>query len=187
MLRDEDARQELISRFQRASKSEAKKVYTKYRDVSKVEYNDLYSACLLAFASAIKTYDGTPGFYSKWKTIASREMIDEVVRFSVEFSSNLSYSEIVIGEDNDIDHFFAGDDDVATSVSANSLYEQVVEILANPKYRISNEDRVVFMCYIHNFSFTEIGKIFNLKYATVRSKVVRITDKLKTILNNTKD
>ena len=187
LKQNEDAKRELITRFQRASMAEAKETYLKYRDISKVDYNDLYATCLCAFVSALKTYDGTPGFYSKWRTIASREMIEEVVKYSISFSSDLVYTEIVIGEDNDLDRFFAGNDDIVSDVSYASLYDQVVSILANPKYEFTNEEKEMFIYYIHDFSFAEIGRKFNIKYATARTKVLRIVERIKTILNNSKD
>ena len=117
----------------------------------------------------------------------SREMIEEVVKYSISFSSDLVYTEIVIGEDNDLDRFFAGNDDIVSDVSYASLYDQVVSILANPKYEFTNEEKEMFIYYIHDFSFAEIGRKFNIKYATARTKVLRIVERIKTILNNTKD
>ena len=173
---------ELIARFDRISKSEASEIYRKFKDTSRVEYYDLYAVCMFTFISAQKKYKGNGGFYSFWKTSAHRRMIEEVKRYSVNLASNSTFSEVIIGEDNNIDLVIAGDDDISSEVSRSTLFDQLNYIASNPEYKVSEQDVDMLICYLNGISIKEIAEKMNARYSSVRLRIVKVINIFRSIL-----
>ena len=183
---DDDAFKELFKRINRAAIIEANHIYIKYKDVSRIEKQDLVATAMCSFMKAIQKYGFNGGFYSFWKKIATQDMIESVVSYSVLFSSNMLYKEVTLGEENGVDTFFASDDDIKEGVSQNELYEKALEALNNPKNNFTEENKHMLILFIHGYSYKEIGELTGYSYFKVRCRVTKLIERLKIILNNYK-
>ena len=174
-----EAMKELYLRFDYASRLEAKRFYERYKDIPGVEYEDLHSICIEALFTAVKRYRRKNGFYSLWKKITKNLMTEEIVRITKGFSNSIVYQDMIIGENNELELQLACDDDVPKDVSNTILFDQVMEILDNPKYKVAEEDRKMFICFIHDFSIAEISKEFGVTYGVARLRIRKVIKLLK--------
>ena len=183
---DTSATNELLKRFRKLSYIEAREILEKYQDISKVELKDLIQVCMLSLVIALKQFNGKKGFYSYWKIIATHNMLDEVKCYS----TLISGSGFRIKEaryEVDFDSFVASSEDVIKSTDELTLLKRVMDIFEQSEYGFTDSEIRLFINYIHGFSLSELAEKYDLKYATVRQRIKRIIEKLRTILKYSKE
>ena len=157
-------------------------MYKQYKDTARVEIQDLQSIGMIAFLNAVQLFNSDNGFYSFWKSIACRDMSEEIKSNSIRLGSNGLFSDTCIGEENDLDMLVADGEDISHEINKGTITEQVIDILFDPQYKIHEKDAAIFLLYINGYSITEIAEQYNIKYASAWHRIKRIIHILRSIL-----
>ncbi len=182
-----EATDELIKRFERYSRKEAAAFLNENKHKSLATFSDLVQVGLQALLSALESYSFKGGFFSYWQIIARQEMVDLIKELSVGFATD----EIFIGRgESDFDPFecvVSSGDDVVNSITNELQIEMIVNILSNhDKYGIKQMDADMFrLCYFDLLSYSDIAKLYNIKYYTVWGRIEKTRKKIKYILCKT--
>lgn len=137
---------------------------------------------MIAFLNALELFESDFGFYSFWKSIALRDMSEEIKSNSIRLGSNGMFSDTSVGEENDLDLLVAEGEDVSSEINKVTITDQVLNVLYNPVHKISERDAGMFLLYINGYSLNEISQQYSLKYANVWQRIKRVINILRTIL-----
>ena len=178
----DDLEYEIISRYQKHSKLLAGLLFTKFKFLYQVEYDDIYCILLASLFTAIKGFsDNKIVFYQYWKTIA----INDVHLYVSQFSQNANdfikcspiYNEEPVLAGYLRDKSALLNDDYLSSFDLD-------DILDNPKNKLKKKDVDVFRLYLAGYSLHEIADMTDITYSKVRYCVNRVRKKLANILFN---
>ena len=115
-------------------------------------------------------------------------MMELIKSFMLHYSVHDGMYARIEADLNDIDLCFASDDCVVEKINSNLLLSSLEEILSNPKeYDIKPVDVKMFkLYYFEDKNYADIARMMGYEYATVRSKVKKLKDKISFILFNSK-
>lgn len=172
---DDDIESELIDRYRIHSKKLAGELFRNYRFVFQVEYDDLYSVCLMNLFNSIKSFKVNMNFFRLWKKIATNEIKLYVTTLPLlKRESNAG----IISTSRDI----SGNDIVLASpskVESNiDLSSEVERILKKNKDTFDPNDMDIFILFAAGYTMSDIAKETGLKYHYVRSRINIIKDKM---------
>lgn len=179
---NEDIENEIISRYQKNARLLAGLLFSKYKFLYQVEYDDIYSILLASLFPAIKRFnDDKDTFYHYWKTVAT----NEVNLYVGNFSHN--NNQLIDGEKNTSDEpFFVGhmrqnpevfNDDFISTFNLD-------DILDNPKHNLNQQDADIFRLYLAGYSIYEIADMAKKPYNIIRYRISLMRRRIANILFN---
>lgn len=180
--RQDDLEFELISRYQQHSKILAAILYSKYKFLYQVEFDDLYCIILGSLFTAIRGFDNNKNdFYQYWKVTANNDALAYINSFSTTKNKMFSAKELH-NEEQCVSGLFrerASDfkDDYLSSF-------ELEDVLSNPKNKIKPIDADIFRLYLAGYEPLEISKKSGIDYNKVRYRIRSIKLKLANILFN---
>ena len=178
----DDLEIEIISRYQKYAKRLAGLLFSKFKFLYQVEYDDIY--CILANAiplavNGFKNHDAD--FYQYWKMVGTNEVLLYVSRFSQDMNelidSNISYS-----DERKLTGYLKEKteelkDDYLSSFALDDIF-------ANPKNKLSNTDKDIFKLYLSGYSLLEVSELTGISYSKLRYRFNRAKRKIVNILFN---
>lgn len=168
---DYAAQEILVKRYRIYSAALSKELYMVHKASSKIELQDMISIGIISLDIAVKSFDiSDPArlLYPYWRTIATNEMMEYIMQYSYYKNGELK---IVSSPFFD---FVDAQNAVFSSANEGLLYSEVIEFLANPKYKISKRDQEIFSLYIVGLSFTELAEKYSLSYNTIKNIINKI-------------
>ena len=180
--RCDDLENELICRYQKHAKLLAALLYTKYKFLYQVEFDDVYCILMGCLFPCIRRFDDQKElFYHYWKTVATNEVVLYVNNFSSSRNQQMDFEKTMNDE-----HELIGclrqnseslNDDYLTSF-------EIEEILTNPRYKLQQRDADMFRLYVGGYSIGDICNIVGEPYNQVRYRISIVRRKIANILFN---
>lgn len=180
--RSDDLENELICRYQKHAKLLAALLYTKYKFLYQVEFDDVYCILMGCLFPCIRRFDDQKElFYHYWKTVATNEVVLYVNNFSSSRNQQMDFEKTMNDE-----HELIGclrqnseslNDDYLTSF-------EIEEILTNPRYKLQQRDADMFRLYVGGYSIGDICNIVGEPYNQVRYRISIVRRKIANILFN---
>lgn len=179
---NEDIENEIISRYQKNARLLAGLLFSKYKFLYQVEYDDIYSILLASLFPAIKRFnDDKETFYHYWKTVAT----NEVNLYVSNFSHN--NNQLIDGEKNTSDEpFFVGHMRQNPEVFNDDFFStfNLDDILDNPKHNLNQQDADIFRLYLAGYSIYEIADMAKKPYNIIRYRISLMRRRIANILFN---
>ena len=179
---NEDIENEIISRYQKNARLLAGLLFSKYKFLYQVEYDDIYSILLASLFPAIKRFnDDKETFYHYWKTVAT----NEVNLYVSNFSHN--NNQLIDGEKNTSDEpFFVGHMRQNPEVFNDDFFStfNLDDILDNPKHHLNQQDSDIFRLYLAGYSIYEIADMAKKPYNIIRYRISLMRRRIANILFN---
>lgn len=176
----------LINRYRRKAKTLASSLLLKFKSVSSATFDDLVAIGLNAVHIAMKNYNHQGSFFAYWRLIASNMMMQEIKLFSLSAITGSYIKPLFIDEVEEFDASIASPS-LDEEMSKGFLYERVMEILNDENNKIDLIDKIAFIYYLDEYSYTEISQILELSYYTTRQKISRVREKVGNILKHSKE
>ena len=180
--RSDDLENELICRYQKHAKLLAALLYTKYKFLYQVEFDDVYCILMGCLFPCIRRFDDQKElFYHYWKTVSTNEVVLYVNNFSSSRNQQMDFEKTMNDE-----HELIGclrqnseslNDDYLTSF-------EIEEILTNPRYKLQQRDADMFRLYVGGYSIGDICNIVGEPYNQVRYRISIVRRKIANILFN---
>lgn len=179
---NEDIENEIISRYQKNARLLAGLLFSKYKFLYQVEYDDIYSILLASLFPAIKRFnDDKDTFYHYWKTVAT----NEVNLYVGNFSQN--HNQLIDGEKNTSDEpIFTGHMRQKPEVFNDDFIStfNLDDILDNPKHNLNQQDADIFRLYLAGYSIYEIADMAKKPYNIIRYRISLVRRRIANILFN---
>lgn len=167
--KDDDVEMELVLRYQIHSKKLASEQYHKFRYVFHVEYEDIYSLCMVSLFSSIKAFKRNGSFFRFWKMLTINQInlyVSGLPLLRFEGKSVVSTS-----RDNSQILTLASPIHKEDSIDLSSDIERI--IMQN-KDNFDEKDRDIFILYVAGYSLTDIASETGLKYHYVYRRMKEI-------------
>ena len=177
----DDLENEIISRYQKHSQAIAAILFSRYKFLYQVEFDDLYCIILASTFIAIKGFSSETGdFYHYWKETAYNEVVEYISKFSTVKNGRIdskyeSTCEPGVGFLRE--HHLDLTDDYLSSF-------ELEDVLTNPKNRIDKIDAEIFRLYLAGYQPIEIASTTGINYNSVRYRIRRVKSKIANILFN---
>lgn len=167
--KDDDVEMELVLRYQIHSKKLASEQYHKFRYVFQVEYEDIYSLCMVSLFSSIKAFKRNGSFFRFWKMLTINQINLYVSGLPLlRFEGN---SVVSTSRDNSQILTLANPIHKEDSIDLSSDIERI--IMQN-KDNFDEKDRDIFILYVAGYSLTDIASETGLKYHYVYRRMKEI-------------
>ena len=176
----------LISRYRRKARTLAYSLLSKFKQVTSATFDDLVAIGLNAVQTAMKNYNHQGSFFSYWRNIALNLMMQEIKLFSLSVITG-SYIKPVCYEDVEDFEPMLASPSLDEELSSELLYDKIIEILNDEENKISLTDKIAFIYYLDDFSFTEISRMMEISYYATRKKINRVREKVGNILKHSKE
>lgn len=181
---NEDAYNELFTKYNRLIKMVAKKAYinSKYLGVS---FDDIYDEGLCGFYSAITSYNDKEGtlFYTYVMATITKRISTFVRNYNRNkhnvLSDSISLDKPVDEKNNTIDNFIVSNDG---EINLLYNYERLKKIV-DFKYDLSFLHSLVYELRLNNFSNKEIAILLEISYKKIDNILRDIKDKLGKRIN----
>ena len=180
--KQEDLEIEIISRYQKHSKILAGSLYSKFKFLYQVEFDDLYCILLSSLFTSIRGFTTEmTDFYHYWKSTATNEAQSYIGKFS-QFNN-----ELIVKSPLPIDDVLSSGYLRQKSDSFKDdllLKFDLEEFLKSPNNKLDEVDVNMFRLYLNGYSITEIAKLIKTKYHIVRYRIDRVRARIANILFN---
>lgn len=178
----EDLELEIISRYQKNAKRLAGLLFSKFKFLYQVEYDDIYSILLSSLFTTIKGFnDEKLDFYQYWKSSATHEVVNYVSDFSHKNNDMLDEKGIL----NDEVMLSGYLRDRCFNMKDDYLWSfELDDILTNPKSRLLKIDADIFRLYLAGYKAIEISRKVNIPLNKIRYRLKVVKRKLANILFN---
>lgn len=178
----DDLELEIISRYQKHARLLAGILYSKYKFLYQVEFDDVYAILLESLITSIKTYsDENVTFYNYWKVAATNDVNTYVAKFSL-MSNNFVLSKDAIAEDGVYASYLRHSPEELSDDYLSSF--DLDEILKNPKNKFNQSDVDIFNLFMAGYSYIELCQLTGLTYNRIRYRISDVKKKLANILFN---
>ena len=182
LTHEEDLEFEIISRYQQHSRFLAAMLYSKYKFLYQVEFDDLYCIILGSLFTAIRGFSADKNdFYQYWKAIAINDALNYISEFSQVVNEMFNPNGMMNNEPA-----LAGllrdktknlKDDYLTSFELD-------DVLNDPKNKIKPSDADIFRLYLAGYEPLDISKKTGIDYNKVRYRIRTVKTKIANILFN---
>ena len=173
----------LISRYRRKAKTLANSLLQKFKQVTTATFDDLVAIGLNAVQTAMKNYNYQGSFFTYWRNIASNLMMQEIKLYSMSVMTGSYIKPVSVEEIEDFEPMLASPS-LYEELSSSLLYDKIIEILNDEENKISLTDKIAFIYYLDDYSYTEISRLMEISYYVTRKKIARVREKVKNILKH---
>ena len=169
---DNEAMNELLSRYYSQIHSMAGKFLHQYRQVTYAAFEDLISIAQNSLFLAIQNYDKELGtFNAYWRKVAMHNVIDYIQECKLE-----TYERISSGNE---DKYIISHENLA---SFYALEDDVNQIINDPKNDINELEAELFFAFISGDKLSELAEEYHMPYSTIQRKVDKVRNKIRDIL-----
>lgn len=177
----DDLENEIITRYQKHSKKLAAILYSKYKFLYQVEFDDLYCIVLASTFNAIRSFSNDSiDFYQYWKVTAYNDVLEYISKFSKSNNNRIdSKCELSTEPGSGFlrEHHIDLEDDYLSSF-------ELEDVLTNPKNKIKQIDADLFRLYLAGYEPLEISTKLGIEYNKVRYRIRSVRSKIANILFN---
>lgn len=177
----DDLENEIISRYQKHSKKLAAILYSKYKFLYQVEFDDLYCIILASTLIAIRSFTNESiEFHKYWKVTAYNEVLLYISKFSQNNNNRIDSN---CEPSNEPGSGFLREHHL--DLTDDYLYSfELEDVLTNPKNKIKQTDADLFRLYLAGYEPLEIAKKVGIEYNKVRYRIRTVKTKIANILFN---
>ena len=180
---DDDLEVELIDRYKVHCKKIAGELFTKFKFLYQVEYEDIYGIAFSCIFLACKKFKrGMKCFFNYWKKCTLTEVYDYVGQFSVLEVSDSNQISASNGEERN--YFKALRQNPSFLNDHFALENEIANQLKIENENFDDLDLNIFYLYLAGYSLYELSMELNIKYATARRRLSKIKTKIRDILFN---
>ena len=179
---NDDLEIEIISRYQKHAKLLAGLLFSKYKFLYQVEFDDIYSIVLSSVFTAIKSFsDKKETFLKYWKVAAINEVNLYVGEFSQVKNRLIDKDKNTTEEPYMVSYMR----ETPTSMIDDYLYEfELEDILSDPKNKLKEKDIDMFRLFLAGYSIYDIADLTHEPYNKVRYRIYIVKRKIANILFN---
>lgn len=178
----DDLELEIISRYQKHARLLAGLLYSKYKFLYQVEYDDIYAILLDSLIGAIRNYsDEKINFYQYWKVAAENDVNAYASKFSIA-SNDVLLSNDAFSEEAASSSYLRHSPEEMNDDYLSSF--DLDEILNNKNNKFDKRDVDLFRLYMAGYSYIELAQLTGLGYNHIRYRIIDVKKKLANILFN---
>ena len=178
----DDLEFEIISRYQRHARHLAGSIYSKFKFLYQVEFDDIYCILLSSLFNSIRAFnDSGQDFYQYWKASATNDALNYIGGFS-QNKTDLINSKTLVNDDSSIIGVLRQRPE-NLSDDYLSLFG-LDDILEDPKNKFSREEIDVFRLFLAGYTCTEIASLTSNSYDKIRYRLDRVKKRIRDILFN---
>lgn len=179
---DDDLEIEIISRYQSNAKRLAGLLFSKFKFLYQVEYDDIYCILANAIPLAVNAFKNKDiDFYQYWKMVGTNEVLLYVNRFSQDrndfIEPNICYS-----DERKLSGYLKESTEELKDDYLSSF--DLDDIFANPRNKLSTIDKDIFKLFLAGYSMLEISALTGISYSKLRYRFNRAKRKIVNILFN---
>ena len=181
--KQDDLEYEIISRYQNHARLLAGLLFSKFKFLYQVEYDDIYCILLGSLSAAINGFnnDGMD-FYHYWKSTATHDVLLYVNKFSSKFSDDYGEENYASNEEPILAGYMKEKTSILNDDYLSSF--ELDDILRNPKNKFKELDINIFYLYLAGYSIYEIAELMKTTYNKVRYRISNVKRKIANILFN---
>ena len=182
---NEQATETLFNKYKPLIVGIAKKIYTT-NQVTGFDLNDLIQEGMIAFSTAINTFDEKKDttFFTYAKTCIERRLyslIKSASRYKYQLSNEYYYVEDLVNNSKDLENLLKD----STSNPEYQIIdnENTKELIKNIQKTLTNLESAVFELKISGFNYKEIADILDKDSKSIDNAISRIKIKVNNFLN----